>query len=84
MDDCKFRMVENDASFFVRQLFDAKMQELQKWLDAVLENRAMFDRVCKERIFYTSIEVHKKLTIKAAYERCGKRWEQRERISGYG
>ena len=33
----------------------------------------MFDRVCEERIFYTSIECTKNWDYKAAYERCEKR-----------
>ena len=47
MDDCKFRMVEMMHLYLSGAITDEEMQELQKWLDAVPENRAMFDRVCK-------------------------------------
>ena len=55
MDDCKFRMVEMMHLYLSGVITDEEMQELQKWLVAVPENRA---------IFYTSIECTKKLTIK--------------------
>ena len=63
MDDCKFRMVEIMYLYLSGAITDEEMQELQKWLDAAPENRAMFDRFVRERIFYTSIECTRKLTI---------------------
>ena len=47
MDDYKFRMVEMMHLYLSGAITDEEMQELQKWLDAAPENRAMFDRVCK-------------------------------------
>lgn len=64
MDDCKFRMVEMMHLYLSGVITDEEMQELQKWLDAVPENRPCLTGFVRERIFYTSIECTKKLTIK--------------------
>ena len=57
MDDCKFRMVEMMHLYLSGAITDEEMQELQKWLDAVPENRAMFDRVCKEKEYRSVVEI---------------------------
>ncbi len=55
MDDCKFRMVEMMHLYLSGVITDEEMQELQKWLDAVPENRAMFDRVCKGKGYFIQV-----------------------------
>ena len=73
MDDYKFRMVEMMHLYLSGAITDEEMQELQKWLDAVPENRAMFDRVCKGKDILYKYRMYKKIDHKAAYERCEKR-----------
>ena len=73
MDDCKFRMVEIMYLYLSGAITDEEMQELQKWLDAAPENRAMFDRVCKGKDILYKYRMYKKIDHRAAYERCEKR-----------
>ena len=73
MDDCKFRMVEMMHLYLSGAITDEEMQELQKWLDAAPENRAMFDRVCKGKDILYKYRMYKKIDHRAAYERCEKR-----------
>ena len=73
MDDCKFRMVEMMHLYLSGAITDEEMQELQKWLDAAPENRAMFDRVCKGKDILYKYRMYKKIDHRAAYGRCEKR-----------
>ncbi|MFR5660052.1 MAG: FecR domain-containing protein [Butyricimonas faecihominis] len=73
MDDCKFRMVEIMHLYLSGAITDEEMQELQKWLDAAPENRAMFDRVCKGKDILYKYRMYKKIDHRAAHERCEKR-----------
>lgn len=73
MNDCKFKMVERMHLYLSGIITDKEMQELQKWLDEAPENRAMFDRICKEKDILYKYRMYKKIDYKTACERCEKR-----------
>lgn len=73
MDDCKFRMLELMHLYLSGVLSDDEMRELQTWLDAAPENRAMFDKVRGKKDILYKYQMYKKIDHNAAHERFEKR-----------
>ncbi len=79
MDNYKYKMVRLMYLYLSGEITGEEKQELQQWLEASPENRAMFDKVNGKQRFSSKYEAYKNIDRDAAFGRFEKQVGLRSR-----